>query len=134
MQDYCGEFRSEETLRLGLYWLDSIAETELAALRARNPHELMRALECSVRLTVGQIMMEASLARRASSEGLGFHRLDYPLVDPPEWDKLITVRLTDGGVKTRDLAWDYWRRPPNAAASAQNYALHCGRACDEGEA
>ena len=45
---------------------------------ARNPHELMRTLECGVRLTVGEAMMHASLARKASSAGLVFKRLDYP--------------------------------------------------------
>lgn len=85
MQDYCGEFRSEETLHLGLEWLTSIEESELFALHARNPHELMRCLEVGVRLEVGRAIMHASLARKASSQALGFRRLDYPQVDPPEW-------------------------------------------------
>ena len=126
MQDYCGEFRSAETLDLGLEWLDSIRQSELSRAYARNPHELMRTLECSVRLTVGEAMMHASLARRASSDGLCFKRLDYPAQDPPDWDKLITVRQEAGGVKTRDLPWDYWRRPPYAPLHADNYAAHCG--------
>ncbi len=127
MQDYCGEYRSKETLDLGLEWLGSIREGELARACARNPHELMRTLECDVRLTVGEAMMHASLARRASSAGLAFKRLDFPEVDPPGWDKLVTVRQEDGAVKTRDLPWDYWRRPPYSALYADNYAAHCGR-------
>jgi succinate dehydrogenase/fumarate reductase flavoprotein subunit len=126
MQDYCGEFRSEETLELGLEWLSSIKESELSRARARNPHELMRTLECSVRLTVGESIMHASLARKASSVALGFKRLDYSGVDLPEWNKLITIRHEDGRVKTRDLPWDYWRRPPYAPGHAENYAAHCG--------
>jgi len=127
MQDYCGEYRSESTLQLGLEWLDGIGRSELSRAYARNPHELMRTLECSVRLTVGKAMVHASLARKASSEGLCFKRLDHPEVDPPEWDKLIALRLEAGGVKTRDLPWDYWRRPPYSSEHADNYAVHCGR-------
>ena len=81
MQDYCGEFHSKETLGLGLEWLDSIARSEAGAICARNPHELMRSLEVDVRLEVGRAMMHASLARRASSESLGFKRIDFPEAD-----------------------------------------------------
>ena len=40
MQDYCGDYKSEETLRIGLKWLASIKESEAADVHARNPHEL----------------------------------------------------------------------------------------------
>ena len=126
MQDYCGEYRSQETLQLGLEWLEGIRESELSRAIARNPHELMRTLECGVRLTVGEAMMHSSLARKASSEGLGFKRLDFPEVDPPEWNKLVTIRRQDGGVKTKDVPWDYWRRPPYSPRHEDNYAAHCG--------
>jgi succinate dehydrogenase/fumarate reductase flavoprotein subunit len=131
MQDYCGEYRSEGTLQLGLEWLDGIRRSELARAHARNPHELMRTLECGVRLTVGEVMMHASLARKASSDGLCFKRIDYPDVDPPEWDKLVTIRQDGSAVKTRDLPWDYWRRAPYAPLQADNYAAHCGREGDD---
>jgi succinate dehydrogenase/fumarate reductase flavoprotein subunit len=127
MQDYCGEYRSESTLRMGLEWLDGIRRSEAARAYARNPHELMRTLECSVRLTVGEAMMHASLARRASSEGLCFKRLDYPEMDPPEWDKLVTVRREGGKALTRDLPWDYWRKAPYFPSLADNYDAHSGR-------
>jgi hypothetical protein len=91
----------------------------------------MRTLECSVRLTVGEAMMQASLARKASSDGLCFKRLDYPDLDPPEWEKLIALRQEAGAVRTRDLPWDYWRRPPYAPLQAENYAAHCGLASAE---
>jgi hypothetical protein len=132
MQDYCGEYRSESTLQVGLEWLDGIRRSEAAQAYARNPHELMRTLECSVRLTVGETMMHASLARRASSEGLCFKRLDYPEMDPPEWDKLVTVRRQGGSVLTRDLPWDYWRQVPYSPSLADNYAAHSGRAAHDG--
>ena len=46
---------------MGLRWLNSIRESEASRVYARNPHELMRTLECLTRLTVGEVMMQASL-------------------------------------------------------------------------
>lgn len=126
MQDYCGESRSERTLGLGLEWLDSIEKSEAASLCARNPHELMRSLEVGVRLEVGRAMMHASLARKASSEPLGFKRLDYPDADPPDWHKLLVIRQDGGEVVTRDLDCDYPLLAPYSPDAGQNYREHCG--------
>ena len=57
MQDYCGEFKGEETLKMGLWWMNSIKESEASRTSVRNPHELARYLECMVRMTVGEIIM-----------------------------------------------------------------------------
>ena len=126
MQDYCGEYKSGETLKIGLEWLKSIKESEVENVYARNPHELMRTLECSVRLTVGEMVMHASLARKASSAVLNFNRIDYPEVDPPEWRKYITTRLENGEVKVGELPLYYWLMPPNAPTYKENYEKHCG--------
>ncbi len=67
----------------------------------------MRTLEVGVRLEVGRAMIHASLARRASSQALGFKRIDYPELDPPDWDKLVTIRSEGGEVVTGDLDCDY---------------------------
>ena len=69
MQDYCGKYKSEQGLTLGLNWLDSIEESEATQLHARNPHELMRSLEVLSRLTVGKMVMHSSLARKATAAG-----------------------------------------------------------------
>ena len=126
MQDYCGEYKGEQTLKTGLWWLNSIRESEAARISVRNPHELARTLECMVRLTVGEIIMHASLARKASSEFLDFKRIDYPQVDPPEWDKLVTIRLENNKVKVGELPFNYWLLPPNAPTYEENYNKHCG--------
>jgi succinate dehydrogenase/fumarate reductase flavoprotein subunit len=126
MQDYCGEFRSEETLNMGLRWFNSIRESEASTAYARNPHELARTLECLTHITVGEIMMHASLARKASSEPLEFKRLDYPEMDPPEWHKLVTIRLENGDIKVGELPINYWLLPPNASTYEENYRKHCG--------
>ena len=126
MQDYCGEYKNEETLNMGLRWLDSIRESEVSRVCARNPHELMRAVECLTRLTVGEIIMQASLARKASSRFLGLNRLDYPVVDPPGWKKLVTLRLENEDIKVGERPVDYYLQPPNASSYAENYRQHCG--------
>jgi succinate dehydrogenase/fumarate reductase flavoprotein subunit len=125
MQDYCGESKGEETLKMGLTWMGSIRESEISNAFARNPHELARTLECSVRLTVGEMIIHASLARKASSKALDFKRLDYPETDPPEWNKFVTTRLENEEVKVGELPFQYWLLPPNAPTHKENYEQHC---------
>ena len=126
MQDYCGEYKSEEVLKRGLWWLNSIRESEAERVYIRNPHELARFLETMVRLTVGELIMNASLARQASSEPLDFWRLDYPEVDPPEWQRFVTIRLENGEAKVGERPFKFWLLPPNAPTYEENYRQHCG--------
>jgi succinate dehydrogenase/fumarate reductase flavoprotein subunit len=126
MQDYCGQYRSGQTLKLGLRLFQELKDNEAAAAYAANPHELCRTLECFSLITLGEMMMHASLARQASSLPLDFHRLDYPQPDPPEWRKLIPIRLVDNRVETREAPLDYHLKPPFAPTYQENYKLHCG--------
>ena len=126
MQDYCGRYKSELTLNLGLRLLEELRETELAAAYASNPHELGRLLECSSLISDGEMIMQASLARKASNSILDFHRLDYPTLDPPEWRKLLPIKQVDGKVSVRELPLDFHLRPPNAATYDENYQRHSG--------
>jgi succinate dehydrogenase/fumarate reductase flavoprotein subunit len=126
MQDYMGEYKNEETLKMGLRWLSSIKESEASRVFARNPHELMRTVECLTRLTIGEVMLQASLNRKASSRFLDFKRLDYPDFDPKEWNKLITLRLEKGDIKSGERPLDYYLQPPNASSYEENYRQHCG--------
>jgi succinate dehydrogenase/fumarate reductase flavoprotein subunit len=126
MQDYCGEYKSEVTLKLGLEMLRSIAESEAASVYARNPHELARSLECQTHITLGEMVMNASLARKASSTPLNFKRLDYPQMDPLEWNKFVTVKLNKGEVRTAERPLRWWLQPPYASSYEENYWKHCG--------
>jgi len=90
MQEYCPECKNEGMLKLGINWINDIMGNEVNSALVRNPHELQRFLECVERITTGEIVMQASLARKASSAPLGFSRLDYPAADPPEWQKYVT--------------------------------------------
>jgi hypothetical protein len=66
------------------------------------------------------------LARKASSSDLEFNRLDYPEMDPPEWQKLVTLRLENGDVKVGEKPINYWLLPPNDSSYEENYRKHCG--------
>ena len=125
MQDHCGQYKSEETLQVGLGLLQELKESEATTVYAANPHELARAVECQSIITVGEAVIHASLARKASSALLNFVRLDHPSVDPLEWQKLLPIKLVDGKVTVGELPLDYHLRPPYAPTYEENYKLHC---------
>ncbi len=125
MQDHCGEYRGEGTLKSGIELLRELRLSEATRLHASTPHELGRALECFAIMTVGEIAMQASLARRASSKFLNLNRLDYPSVDPPEWQKLLPIRQLNGRVLISERPFDYHLLPPNAPNYEDNYRQHC---------
>ncbi len=108
MQYFCSEFKTEALFNMGLDALNDIEQNWVPKLYALDPHKLMRSLEDISILTYGQIALNASLARKASSNYLDFHRIDYPEVDPPEWNKFITLKLENGRVKTGELPLGYW--------------------------
>lgn len=118
MQNYCGEPKSEELLKLGLLWLQDIEENELPVAYAENPHKLARTLEVMDILTCDRMILHACLARKASSESLSFLRSDYPQMDPPEWHKWITIKQNEGKVEVGDLPIDYWD------SFEENYVKH----------
>jgi succinate dehydrogenase/fumarate reductase flavoprotein subunit len=108
MQWFCAEFKTESILNMGLDTLKDIEKNHVPRLYALDPHKLMRCIEDLSLLTHGQIIMQASLARKASSQTLNFQRIDYPEMDPPEWTKFVTVKQENGKVKTGELPLNYW--------------------------
>lgn len=125
MQDYMGESMSKSVLETGLWWLNTIRETDLARTYAMNPHELMRVLECEVRLEVGELMMQSALAREESDPRLGFHRMDFPQQRPDVYDQFLTITL-DGNkdVQIGKLPFDFWLKAPYATTYEENYQAH----------
>jgi succinate dehydrogenase/fumarate reductase flavoprotein subunit len=108
MQYFCSEFKTESLLNMGLDTLKEIEERHVPRLYAIDPHKLMRGIEDLSLLAHAQIIFNASLARKASSQLLNFTRIDYPQVDPPEWNKVVTVKLVDGKVQAGELPINYW--------------------------
>jgi succinate dehydrogenase/fumarate reductase flavoprotein subunit len=108
MQYFCSEFKTESLLKMGLDSLKEIEEVFVPRLYALDPHKLMRSIEDLSLLVHGQIILNASLARQASSQVLNFFRIDYPKVDPPEWRKFVSIKLENGKVKAGELPLNYW--------------------------
>jgi len=121
MQDYCGALRNEESLKIGGEILEQIKESELQQAFVNNPHELAHILECESLITVGHMVMEASLARKASSTHMGYSRSDYPDIDPPEWDKLVAVQRLNETTRARRIPLNYHLQEPYASTYEENY-------------
>jgi succinate dehydrogenase/fumarate reductase flavoprotein subunit len=102
MQDYCGRYKNETTLKLGLRLLNELKDNEGSAAYAANPHELGRMLECFSVISVGELVFNSSLARKCSNSIMDFMRLDYPQMDPAEWEKLLPIKLED---KSKSKIW-----------------------------
>jgi succinate dehydrogenase/fumarate reductase flavoprotein subunit len=108
MQYYVSEFKTESLLNMGLGVLKRIEEESVPKLFALDPHKLLRTLEDSSLLTYAQIIIQAMQARKASSIPLNFRRIDYPTLDPPEWNKFLTIKQANGKVKTGELPLTFW--------------------------
>ncbi len=120
MQDYCGAEKSETLLQIGLQWFAETEKSEAASVIARNPHELVRVLEVFNILTNGQMIMEGCRARQAGNSYLGFVRTDYPEINPPEWQKWVTIQQAEDGIKVGELPLDYH------GDLEKNYREHAG--------
>ncbi len=108
MQYFCSEFKTESLLNMGLDALKEIEEVFVPRLYALDPHKLMRSIEDLSMLAHAQMVLSASLARKASSAPLNFHRIDYPDVDPPEWNKYLTIKLENGKIQSGELPLNFW--------------------------
>jgi succinate dehydrogenase/fumarate reductase flavoprotein subunit len=92
---------------MGLDTLKEIEEKWVPTLFALDPHKLIRSLEDLSMLTHANIVLQASLARKASSRVLDFQRIDYPELDPAEWAKFLTVSQDNGKVKVGERPLGY---------------------------
>lgn len=106
MQNYCGGVKCEALMREGLDLLKQYESEFVPLLSARNPHELMRIHEVCDILTVAQLVLHASLARKASSETLCFKRSDYP--EQESSPHHIVISRHGDSVSTRDVPLDFF--------------------------
>lgn len=90
---YTGLFKSEGKLLEGLRRLGTMRRVALPKLSAKNPHYLMRCLECRNVLGLAELYMQAILERRESRAQ--FYRTDY-LEEDPALDKVTIQRMEDG--------------------------------------
>ncbi|MDO4298166.1 MAG: FAD-dependent oxidoreductase [Lachnospiraceae bacterium] len=108
MQNYCGGVKCDALLKEGLDLLESYEREIVPNLTASNPHDLMRTHEVLDILTVAQLVLHASLARKSSSEPLCFRRSDYPEMDPAQDRKHIVIWQENKQVLTRDVPLDFF--------------------------
>lgn len=118
MQWFCAEYKTERLLKMGLESLNEIEQRWVPTLVAPDPHKLLRAMEDLSILNYAQAILHASLARKSSTKWLDFHRIDYPQMDPPEWNKLTTIKLENNRAVAGERPLDY------AGDLKKNYEAH----------
>jgi len=120
MQDYCGAYKTEHVLDMGIRRMIDLLETEGRRMYVSNPHELARAVECMRLGELGIACMEAAKARKASCKILNFYRNDYP-EDTEEWHAWVALSQTEDGVNSRKVPVDYHLQKPYLSDLEENY-------------
>ena len=96
VNDYLQPPKSANRLQRGLEYFQRASE-ELEQIGARDPHDLMRALECYFIRDCAEMAARASLFRTESRWGLYHYRQDFPQQDDTNWFvHSILKRGTDG--------------------------------------
>ena len=109
MQQDCGDYRTVPICEHGLMWLDSIRKHEMQMTAARNPHELVRILECESRITIDEIYFHSCIAKLSAEEkGEGKGRLMYN-------------QMKDGKLVTTYKEEKWWLKAPYAPTYLENY-------------
>jgi succinate dehydrogenase/fumarate reductase flavoprotein subunit len=108
MQYFVSEFKTERLLKMGLDEIERIEEEAVPQLFALDPHKLMRSIEDLSMIEYAKIFIQAALARKASSVQLGHKRIDYPEMDPAEWDKYLTLKLENDQIQLGELPQRFW--------------------------
>jgi succinate dehydrogenase/fumarate reductase flavoprotein subunit len=108
MQYYVSEYKTENLFKIGIEALQRIESETVPTLFALDPHKLMRSLEDLSMLESAKIIVQASLARKASSMPLNFQRIDFPTMDPPDWNKFLTIKLENNQAKIGERPQAFW--------------------------
>jgi succinate dehydrogenase/fumarate reductase flavoprotein subunit len=91
---------------MGLWAMERMEKEFAPQLYALDPHKLLRTIEDLTMLEHSKMIMQASLARKASR--MGFQRIDYPEMDPPEWNKFLVAKLDNDRFTTRLQDQKFW--------------------------
>ncbi|KAF1043546.1 MAG: Succinate dehydrogenase flavoprotein subunit [Herbaspirillum frisingense] len=95
VNDYLQPPKVTRKMEIGLQRFDAIHE-DLDRLQARNPHELMRALEVHAIRDCAEMAARASLYRTESRWGLYHNRVDYPERNDADWMVHTQLQKQDG--------------------------------------
>lgn len=91
VNDYLQPPKVTAKMEIGLKRFAEIRE-DLKQLKARNPHELMRAMEVYAILDCAELAARASLYREESRWGLYHYRTDYQGRNDADWFAFVEVR------------------------------------------
>lgn len=91
VNDYLQPPKVTAKMEIGLQRFAEI-RADLDKLKARNPHELMRAMEVYAILDCAELAARASLYREESRWGLYHYRTDHPGRNDAEWFAFVEVR------------------------------------------
>jgi succinate dehydrogenase/fumarate reductase flavoprotein subunit len=95
VNDYLQPPKVTRKMEIGMQRFAEVRE-DLGAMVARDPHELMRALEVHSILDCAEMAATASLFRTESRWGLYHHRVDFPERDQENWFCHSALRMQDG--------------------------------------
>ncbi len=104
VNDYLQPPKSANRLQRGLDYFQR-AQEEIEQLGARDPHDLMRALECHFIRDCAEMAARASLFRTESRWGLYHYRQDYPEQDDANWFVHSILR------RGADGQMEFYKRP-----------------------
>ena len=94
VNDYLQPPKVTRKMEIGLSRFDAIGE-DLDRLAARNPHELMRAMEVHAIRDCAEMAARASLFRTESRWGLYHYRVDHPERNDADW--FVHAQLKEDG-------------------------------------
>jgi succinate dehydrogenase/fumarate reductase flavoprotein subunit len=95
VNDYLQPPKVTRKMEIGLERFESI-RADLERLQARNPHELMRAMEVHAIRDCAEMAARASLYRTESRWGLYHNRVDYPGRNDADWFVHVQLKKEDG--------------------------------------
>jgi succinate dehydrogenase/fumarate reductase flavoprotein subunit len=95
VNDYLQPPKVTRKMEIGLQRFEAIRE-DLSRLQARNPHELMRALEVHAIRDCAEMAARASLYRTESRWGLYHNRVDFPQRNDHEWFVHVQLKKEQG--------------------------------------
>ena len=119
MQDYCGAYKTEHTLNMGITRMKDLLETEGERMYVNNPHELARAIESLSLAELGIAYMQVAIARTKNVVRLSFQRND--ISETEEDGNWNPVHLEGDKVVSRFLSVNYHLQEPYAPTLAENY-------------
>jgi succinate dehydrogenase/fumarate reductase flavoprotein subunit len=96
VNDYLQPPKTANRMAQGLEYFARLRD-ELDEVGATDPHEMMRAVECSFIRDCAEMAARASLFRTESRWGLYHHRLDYPEMNDAEWFVHVNLRKAPNG-------------------------------------